>query len=972
MQRIQINNLCFISVLYFTANINAQQLKKDTAASEKKIEEVVVIGYGTQKKSNVTGAIASLKAKELENVPAGRPEQVLQGRASGVSVVSNSGQPGSAATIRVRGVTSFGAGNDPLWIVDGIPVDNIGFLNQSDIESMEILKDGASASIYGVSAARGVILVTTKKGKQGKISLSYNGFYGVGNAAKKLDLLNASQYAMLNNEMRINGGLNATFPNPDALGIGTDWQKVIFNSAARTSHDINVSGGNDKSTFFSSFGYYNQEGIVLRDISNYKRITARLNSSHKVFPFLTVGQTLNYTHVKSQGVDSNREFGGPLSSAVNMDPTIPVIETDPVKIASGIYGNPYILRAPGGNPYGISNLTNQEMSNPLAFKQTQLGNYNWSDDFVGNVYAELKLLKDFTFRSTLNGKLSYWGSQSFTPLFYLSPTLSNTIKNNFYRETQRKFEWSTENTLMYRKKLGKHSFDALLGQGFYVYNIAEGQGTVYAGLPITNYKDASFNFDIPESDKRTWATDGIQTKKASYFGRLIYDYDGKYLFTGTIRRDGSSKFGSNKVWGVFPAVSAGWVISKENFWPENKVVGMLKIRGGYGRTGNDAIGNFLYRSTVVGGNNYPFYNGTTEAIFSGYRQKTLENKNLGWEETAQTNIGADLRLFNDFTLGFDWFNKKTIGILRYLDIPGYVGVTDPPAANVGDMSNKGIEIELGYRKSIAKDFVIAVNGNFSYIKNEILSLENAKKFVGLPDTAFKSLDEVSRLQVGSPYGSFFGLMRNGIFQNQSEINAYKNANGQLIQPNAKPGDFRWVDANGDGKIDRGDYAYLGNSLPKFTYGLTVNLNYKNFDLMVFGQGQGGNKIFQGLRRLDIPDSNYQTAALGRWHGEGTSDTYARLTTNDTNKNFSYMSDFYLQKGDYFRLKLIQLGYTLPVELTKKLGGNKFRFYITAENLFTVTKYTGYDPEIAAGDSYGIDRAYYPQARTFIFGANIQF
>lgn len=970
MKQSPIRNLSLIAVLYFTANINAQQSKKDTTANEKKIEEVVVIGYGTQKKSNVTGAIASLKAKELENVPAGRPEQVLQGRASGVSVVSNSGQPGSAATIRVRGITSFGAGNDPLWIVDGIAVDNIGFLNQSDIESMEILKDGASASIYGVSAARGVILVTTKKGKQGKISLSYNGFYGVGNAAKKLDLLNASQYAMLANEKRINGGGNAYFPNPDALGAGTDWQKLIFNSAARTSHDISVSGGNDKSTFFGSFGYYNQEGIVMRDISNYKRITARLNSSHKVFPFLTVGQTLNYTHVKSQGINSNGEFGGPLSSAINLDPTTPIIETDPAKIKSSAYNNPYILRAPGGNPYGISSLVNQEMSNPLAFQQTQLGNYNWSDDFVGNVYAELKLLKDFTFKSTLNGKLSYWGNQSFTPLFYLSPTYSNTNKNSLYRETQRKFEWSTENTLNYHKKLGKHTFDALIGQGFYVYNIAEGQGTTYTGLPITSYKDASFNFDIPDADKRTWGKDGIQTKKASYFGRLIYDYDGKYLFTGTIRRDGSSKFGPNKVWGTFPAASAGWIVSKENFWPENRVVNMLKIRGGYGKTGNDAIDNFLFRSTIISGSNYPFYDGKTEFLGIGYRLKTLENKDLHWEKTAQTNIGADLRLFNDFTLGFDWFNKKTTDILRYVDLPGYIGVTDSPAANVGDMSNKGIEIELGYKKNITEDFGISVNGNFSYIKNEILRLENNKKFV--PLAGFQSMSDVSRLQVGSPYGSFFGLMRNGVFQNQTEINSYVDKNGNKIQPDAKPGDFRWVDANGDGKINTDDYTYLGNSLPKFTYGLTVNLNYKNFDLMIFGQGQGGNKIFQGLRRLDMQDANYQTAALERWHGEGTSNTYARLTTNDTNKNFSYMSDFYLQKGDYFRLKLIQIGYTLPMELTKKLGGNKFRFYVTAENLFTITKYTGYDPEIAAGDSYGIDRAYYPQARTFIFGANIQF
>ncbi len=267
----------------------------------------------------------------------------------------------------------------------------------------------------------------------------------------------------------------------------------------------------------------------------------------------------------------------------------------------------------------------------------------------------------------------------------------------------------------------------MIGQGFYVYNIAEGQGTTYTGLPITSYKDASFNFSIPDTDKRTWATDGIQTKKASYFGRLIYDYDGKYLFTGTIRRDGSSKFGPNKVWGTFPAASAGWVVSKENFWPENRIVNMLKIRGGYGRTGNDAIDNFLYRATIIGGSNYPFYDGKTEFVGIGYRLKTLENRDLHWEQTAQTNIGADLKLFNDFTLGFDWFNKKTIDILRYVDLPGYIGVTDSPAANVGDMSNKGIEIELGYKKNITEDFGISVNGNFSYIKNEILRLENGKK-----------------------------------------------------------------------------------------------------------------------------------------------------------------------------------------------------------------------------------------------------
>nr|WP_199161998.1 TonB-dependent receptor [Elizabethkingia sp. ASV34] len=978
MKQSPIRNLSLIAVLYFTANINAQQSKKDTAASEKKIEEVVVIGYGTQKKSNVTGAIASIKAKDLENVPAGRPEQVLQGRASGVSVVSNSGQPGSSATIRVRGITSFGAGNDPLWIVDGIAVDNIGFLNQSDIESIEVLKDGASSAIYGVSAARGVVLVTTKKGKKGKLTLSYNGFYGIGSAAKKLDLLNASEYAMIVNEKRINNNEQPFFSNPSSLGVGTDWQKQIFNTAAKTSHDITVSGGNDKSTYFGSFGYFDQEGIVMRDISHYKRYTARLNSTHQVLPFLTLGQTLNYTHTKSQGINANGEFGGPLSSAINLDPTTPVVETDPAKLNGPNYSNQYIIRDPQGRPYGISSLVNQEMANPLAFQQTQQGNYNWTDDFVGNVFGELKLLKDFKVRSALNGKLSYWGNQSFTPLYYLSPTYSNTGKNNLTRATNRKFEWSMENTINYHKKVGEHTFDVLAGQGIYLYNIAEGQTTTYTNLPVNNWRDASFNFDVSQSDRTTSAYDGIQAKKTSYFGRVIYDYAGKYLFTGTIRRDGSSKFGSNKVWGTFPAFSLGWVVSNESFWPQNKVVNMLKIRGGYGETGNDAIGDFLFKSTIVGKSNYPFYSVREgEFINIGYRLRTLANENLAWERTAQTNIAVDLKLFNNFSLTVDAYQKKTTGILRYYDIPGYVGITDLPAANIADMSNKGIEVELGYKKSFSDDFGISVNGNFSYLKNEILSLEDNKLWTTTSDAGFQSMGDVQRLQVGQPYSSFFGLKHNGVFQNQTEINSYRNAKGQLIQPDAKPGDFRWVDTNGDGVIDNNDYTYLGNAIPKFTFGLTVNLNYKNFDLMLFAQGQAGNKVFQGLRRLDLQDANYQREVLNRWHGEGTSYDYPRLTTNDTNRNFSWMSDFYLQKGDYLRLKLVQIGYTLPKDVVKSFGASRVRFYVTGENLVTFTKYTGYDPEVAGVNTndknvLGIDRAYYPQARTFIFGANIEF
>lgn len=955
-----------VAVLYFTASFNAQNTKNDTLPKEQKIEEVVMIGYGTQKKSNVTGAISSIKASDIEAIPAGKPEQVLQGRAAGVNVVSNSGQPGASASVRVRGITSYNSNNDPLWVVDGIVVDGIGWLNQSDIESIEVLKDGASSAIYGVSAARGVILVTTKKGKRGRLNLSYNGFFGVSSASRKLDLLNATQYATVINEGLINDGSPARFQNPASFGAGTDWQDIIFNSAERQNHEVSVQGGNEKSTFYGSFGYYDQSGIVMRDISYYKRLTARINSTHKVTDWLTLGQTFAYTNQKNQGINANGEFGGPLSSAVNLDPITQAVVTDMSTVNSALYSNPNIVRDPNGNPYGISPYVNQEMSNPLAFKYTQLGNRSWSDDFIGNVFAEVKFLNDFTFKSSLNGKKAYWGSQNFTPLFYLNPNYSNLVNNSLNRTTQTKFEWSMENTLNYQKKFGDHNFNALIGTGYYDYNIGYGQSVTYTNLPISSYEAASFNFYTPTENRTVDAWDNVEWNKASYFGRLIYDYKNKYLFTGTLRYDGSSVFGPEYHWGVFPAFSLGWNVEKENFWPQNNVINTLKIRGGYGTLGNDGIGSFNFASFYVAGANYTNGNGT---VMPGYYPSGLANPYLKWETTTQTNIAADMKLFKDFTLTVDVYNKKTKDILRAVQIPGYIGVTGNAIANAGDMENRGVEVELGYKKTW-NDLSVSFNGNVAYNKNKVLSLINGQEY---EDRAgFQSMGPIQRIVPGQSYNSFYGFKTLGVFQNQAQINSYVNANGQMYQSNAKPGDFIWADANGDGVISDLDKVNLGNSIPKFNFGATVNINYKNWDLMVFGQGAAGHKIFQGLRRLDILDANYQTKILERWTGEGSTNENPRLTRNDPNKNYSRLSDWYLQKGDYFRIKLVTLGYTLPQNISQNIGANKVRFFITGENLFTFTKYTGYDPEIAAGDSYGIDRAFYPQAKTFMFGANITF
>ncbi|PJJ66756.1 SusC/RagA family TonB-linked outer membrane protein [Chryseobacterium geocarposphaerae] len=959
-------SLGLVAVLYFTANFSAQNTKKDTLPKEQKIEEVVMIGYGTQKKSNVTGAIASIRASDIEAIPAGKPEQVLQGRAAGVNVVSNSGQPGASATIRVRGVTSYSSNNDPLWVVDGIVVDGIGWLSQSDIESIEVLKDGASSAIYGVSAARGVILVTTKKGKKGKLSLSYNGFFGVSNAARKLDLLDATQYATVINEGFANDGQAVRFQNPASFGKGTDWQDEIFGTGARQNHEISIQGGNEKSTYFASFGYYDQTGIVMSDISYYKRLTGRLNSTHKVTDWLTVGQTFAYTNQKNQGINANGEFGGPLSSAVNLDPITPVVVTDWSQVNSALYTNEHILRDENGNPYGISPYVNQEMSNPRAFKYTQLGNTNWSDDFIANVFAEVKFLNHFTFKSSLNGKKAYWGSQNFTPLFYLSATYSNLLLNSLSRTTQNKFEWSFENTLNYQNKFGDHNLNVLLGTGYYDYNIGSGQTVTHKGLPISSYEDASFNFEVPLANQTSSAWDNQEWNKASYFGRVIYDFKNKYLFTGTLRYDGSSLFGANHHWGVFPSFSLGWNVDKESFWPENDVINSLKFRGGYGTLGNDGIEAYKFSKFYISGANYTSGSG---GVLIGYLQNGLENKDLKWETTTQTNIAADLRLFKNFTLTVDVYDKKTSDILRPVQIPGYVGVTGSYVANIGDMSNKGIEVELGYKKTW-NDFTVSVNTNFAYNKNEVLSLEQGTKY--LDGAGFQSMGPIQRIVVGDAYNSFYGFKTLGVFQNQAQINAYVNSKGQMLQTDAKPGDFIWADSNGDGVIDDLDKVNLGSSIPKYNFGATLNLSYKNWDFMVFGQGAGGNKIFQGLRRLDMLDANYQTKILDRWTGEGSTNENPRLTRADANKNYSRLSDWYLQKGDYFRIKLIQLGYTLPQDITQNFGVNKLRFYVTAENLITFTKYTGYDPEIAAGDSFGIDRAFYPQARTFMLGANVTF
>lgn len=933
------------------------------------LEEVVVVGYGTQKKSVVTGAISSVKASDLETMPVTRIEQSLQGRTSGLTIAANSGQPGSAATIRVRGFTTFG-NNNPLWVVDGVVIDagGISYLNQSDIESIEVLKDASSQAIYGARAAAGVILVTTKKGKAGAMRVNYNTFVGSSAPARKLSLLNATEYATLRNEAALAAGNALPFADPRSLGEGTDWQEEIFNrNAFRQNHELSVSGGNDVSTFYTSFGFLSQDGVIASDISNYKRVNIRLNSEHKVTKWLKLGQNLGYSHEKSQGLgNTNSEYGGPLSSAINLDPITPVIETDPDIINSPPYRSQAVVRDASGNPYGISPYVVQEMSNPLAYVQTRLGNHGWSDNIVGNVYGEIELLEGLKIRSTLGTKMSFWGNESFTPVHYLN-TIVQRSQNDFTRETHRGFDWNLENIISYERAIDDHNFTVLLGQGAYYDNRARGLSVTYFGLPVNNYDDASLNYNIPADQKNSSGYENVGHTVSSLFARLNYNYQEKYMAEGLIRRDGSSRFGSNNKYGVFPSFSLGWLASREDFLADNPYINMLKIRGGYGVVGNDNIGDFAYLSTIGGGRNYTI--GLTDMYTIGYSPNAPSNPDLRWEQTSQTNIGLEMTFLNNFNLTFDWFNKVTTGILQNPRIPGFVGAIANPAANVADMKNTGVELELGYRNKIG-ELGFSANGNISYLRNEVTDIGAGVSFIN-GESFQASTYNITRTMVGHAFNSFYGFQTQGIFQNQAEINAYTNADGNLIQPNARPGDFKWTDIDGNGLIDANDRTFIGDPTPSWSYGFTLNLDWKNFDALIFGQGVAGNKIFQGIRRLDINNANYSTRALGRWTGDGSSNDFPRLTDADNNNNFTNPSDFYLEDGSYFRFKTVQLGYTLPNDLSKRVGLQKARLYVMAENLWTITKYSGFDPEIGGG-VMSIDRGIYPQARSFMVGLNVAF
>ena len=927
------------------------------------LNEVVVIGYGTQKKSVVTAAIAKVSAEDLAGTAPVRMDNALKGLAAGVQVTSSSGQPGAAARIRIRGTGTINT-SDPVYVVDGLPIEGgLDYINPNDIQSIEVLKDAASCAIYGTRGANGVVLVTTKKGKMGKVSVNYNFSYGWQNPWKKRDVLNASQYAVMMNEGLVNSGMAPKYADPYSYGNGTNWQDEVFNSNAPVSnHDLSISGASEKVNYYLSLGFYSQDGIVggNYDRSNYERLTLRSNTKYNIFDVskdrnwlnrMDVTVNLSYARIKSTGIDVNSQYGSVLGSALAMSPILtPTLTAEEAEAQNQKYsGNSaYVpLYDSNGNMYTIAGADYNEMTNPLASLSLP-GSHGWSHKFVTDFIGELQIWDGLKYRISYSTDLSFWGSESHQIKYYMTDANKST-RTSATSESDRGTVWQLENTLTYDKTFGNHTINVVLGQsafrntgwtlGAQVYNLSD----------LTKPYMSNATGLAENGDRNGWGGPNNPSKRASLFARVSYNYAERYMLQATVRRDGSSKFGPNNKYATFPSFSLGWNVTNEKFMANRPAwFNTLKARGSWGKNGNDNIGDFGYTVLTSSGNNYIF--GSTEGIVTGVKASGLANADLKWEESIQTDLGLDFGfLDNALTFTVDWYKKKTSGMLMTMNIPSYVGEAKP-TGNVGEMENSGVEFEAGYRFHIA-DAKFNMKGNLSYLHNKLIQYGN--------DTGWANLDyiqtagTITRAQNGEPFPFFYGLKTDGIFQNQAEIDAYVNADGKKIQPDAKPGYVRFVDSNGDGSITDDDRVKIGKGTPDWSFGFNFNASWRGFDFSMMWQGTIGNDICDATRRIDVKTVNLPSWMLGRWTGEGTSNKYPIFILGD-NVNWK-SSDLYIHDGSYLRLKNIQLGYTVPSSLTQKFMVEKLRFFVSAENLLTFTKYWGYDPEISSGGtSLGVD------------------
>lgn len=957
------------------------------------LNEVVVIGYGSQRKELVTGAYSSLDSETIVQNNPQRIEEALKGSAAGVQVNANSGSPGAALNIRIRGITTNGD-NSPLVIVDGVNIGtDLSIIDPNDIQKMDIIKD-ASSAIYGVQGANGVILITTKTGKRDrKAKFSYNSYYSVQEAENQLELMNNLEYALYVNETEAIDGNPIPFTNLQSINTNTDWQDELFDRAPMFSHSLSAVGGSENITYGASASYFAQDGIIASDKSNYQRWTFKNNLGIQLSDKFKLNTFLLYTNIRSKSIPESGR-GSALYYALNASPLTPVFDDTYNSSVSGGYS---FIGQEQGN----------EIINPLALINNTF-NEGRADRFTGKIELEYDVLENLKATSRMNFNYSDFGGRTFIPLQYygqgkvvnnvnlLVPGNPNSgfdtdrnddgardLYGTVFENTQHSFDYTWENFIEYSLSLSKHNFNLLLGtsirsekyKGFFGSGPLNSGPETWDNAFLGNTSSITQvvvddNGEAEVTQSLVTATDGRNENRwYSLFGRLQYDYDNKYLFSALVRRDASTKFGPNNRIGYFPSVSGGWVISKEEFFNVD-AISSLKIRGSWGITGNDKIGDYRWLGLLqgIGGEaTYPF----NDQLSFGNAVGALANPDLKWETNYQTNVGMDISLFNNkIDLTVDYYRKKTVDLLLIPEVSGLLGASaggsSPPVVNAGTIENKGLDLSLNFKHDFSDDFSIGVGYNLTTVKNKALEVNNAAGFI--PGGLFSLNQTTSRFQTGLPIGTFFGLQTDGVFQNQAEIDAH------AIQPNAQPGDLRYVDVDGDGVVEFGssdDFTAIGNPIPDMTMGFNLNLNYKQFDFGSSLYASIGNDISRSYERF-LTYSNKPDFYLNRWTGEGTSNEVPRAS--NTAANNQLFSSFYVEDGSYLRIQNVQLGYSIPTAFLEKMDLDKFRVYFSVNNLYTFTKYRGYNPDVsnASPNGAGVDLGQYPNTRTFTTGVNVSF
>lgn len=935
------------------------QINIALATDQELLEEVVVVGYGTQKKKLVTGATTQVTGEEIQKQSTTNALQALQGQAPGVQISSTSGQPGEGMRVLIRGVGTI-ANSSPLYVVDGVLTDNIDYLNPADIASIDVLKDAASAAIYGSQAANGVVLITTRQGKSGQpAKITFDTYYGLQNVARKVDLLNAREYGAIMNEAAVNSGKAPYFTNDEinALGTGSDWIDQMFvDNAVTQNYSLGAQGGSENSTFSASLSYTSQEGIVGgKALSNYERYNARLNTEHSFYnDIIKLGEHLTFAYIQSNGIGVGNQYNNSLRSAFNTSPFVPMYDEE-----GNFYDNSNSNWYTGeANPYAQMVYSNQNRRN--------------NQRLLGDIYLLVEPIKNLTFRTSLGLNYAAGESRSYSPTYNLSAYAYNNVTSASQSLNKGKsLIW--DNLLTYNFSLNEnHGFEVMVGTSAY-----RNDGTSIYGsntdlvLPGLDYAWLS---NATNKDGGSISLTGApynDDRRMSYFGRLNYNYKETYLLNATFRADGSSRFAQGHRWGYFPSVSAGWIVSNEAFASSQSWLSYFKLRASWGQVGNQNIDFFQYLAPVNFANlNYIF--GTKEGVLaSGAYPSRLGNESLQWETSEQTDLGFDSRFLNgNLDVTFDWYQKTTKDWLIRAPILATAGA-EAPFINGGDVKNTGIELAVSYSNNIG-DFNYTVGVNGSYNKNEVGQIPTADGVVhGNPNQLFDNAAEFYRAANGQPIGYFWGLQTNGIFQSEEEVNSYTSGEGKLVQLNAAPGDLRYVDQNGDGLISTLDNVNIGNPNPDYTFGITLSANYKAFDFSLLASGVAGNQIVESYRNQANMYANYSSEILDRWHGPGSSTTIPRVT--EDNRNWTRFSDLYIHDGDFLRINNLTVGYDLG-KMFKKKFISQVRIYASVQNLYTLTKYEGMDPEIGYTDSFasGIDLGYYPRPRTVMIGANIKF